>query len=91
MRKTILWILLFSNVAFAGEETIRLKSSIGREKVTANCVMCHSLDYITMNSGFLDQKGWEAVVNKMIKVMGAPIQEKDAPEIVHYLFKNYGK
>ncbi len=38
--------------------------------------MCHSLDYIPMNSLFLDRKGWEGSVNKMIKVMGAPISER---------------
>ena len=41
--------------------------------------MCHSLDYIPMNSVFLDRKGWEGSVNKMVKVMGAPISEQDAP------------
>ena len=38
--------------------------------------MCHSLDYIPMNSVFLDRKGWEASVTKMMKVMGAPIGER---------------
>jgi hypothetical protein len=53
--------------------------------------MCHSLDYIPMNSPFLDRKGWEASVNKMIKVMGAPIAEADAQKIVDYLAGQYGK
>jgi len=53
--------------------------------------MCHSLDYIQMNSTFLDRKGWEASVNKMIKVMGAPIRPDDVPLIVDYLNRNYGK
>ena len=43
-----------------------------------------------MNSVFLDRKGWEATMNKMIKVMGAPINENDVPEILDYLVKNYG-
>jgi hypothetical protein len=53
--------------------------------------MCHSLDYIPMNSVFLDRKGWEASVNKMVKVMGAPISEQDAAVITDYLARNYGK
>jgi len=53
--------------------------------------MCHSLDYIPMNSVFLDRKGWEASVSKMVKVMGAPIGEQDAAAIVDYLATNYGK
>jgi hypothetical protein len=40
---------------------------------------------------FLDRKGWEGSVNKMIKVMGAPIRGEDVPAIVDYLARNYGK
>jgi hypothetical protein len=44
-----------------------------------------------MNSPFLDRKGWEGSVNKMIKVMGAPITPEDQKVIVDYLVQNYGK
>jgi len=44
-----------------------------------------------MNSVFLDRKGWEASVNKMVKVMGAPIPSQDIPAIVDYLALQYGK
>ena len=37
------------------------------------CIACHSVDYIPMNSRFLDKAGWTADVNKMINVFGAPI------------------
>ena len=53
--------------------------------------MCHSVDYVPMNSPFLDRKGWEGSVGKMIKVMGAPIQPDDAKQIVDYLSANYAK
>jgi hypothetical protein len=59
--------------------------------VAANCSMCHSLDYIQMNSPFLDRKGWEASVNKMIRAMGAPVAEADVQKIVDYLASQYGK
>jgi hypothetical protein len=75
----------------ADESAIKLKDGDGRALVEANCVMCHSLDYIPMNSVFLDRKGWDASVNKMIKVMGAPIPEQDVPALVDYLTRNYGK
>jgi hypothetical protein len=75
----------------AGEDQVALKDGPGRDVVEANCIMCHSLDYIPMNSVFLDRKGWEASVNKMIKVMGAPIRSEDVPAIVEYLARNYGK
>lgn len=75
----------------ADETAFKLKEGPGRQLVEANCVMCHSLDYIPMNSPFLDRKGWEASVNKMIKVMGAPVPEADAKAIVDYLAAQYGK
>ena len=77
--------------AFAGEEKVRLKDAPGLDKVRQNCVACHSLDYIPLNSPFLDQKGWEATVAKMAKAYGAPIPPEDAPAIAEYLAKNYGK
>lgn len=91
MKSLALLMLLFSAVAFAGEGTIQLKEGPGKDLVMGNCVMCHSLDYVPMNSVFLDRKGWEASVNKMIKVMGAPVKNEDIPQIVDYLTKYYGK
>jgi hypothetical protein len=44
-----------------------------------------------MNSVFLDRKGWEASVNKMVKVMGAPIAPEDQARIQDYLVEQYGK
>jgi hypothetical protein len=77
--------------ALADESAIRLKDDPKRDLVVGNCVMCHSLDYIPMNSPFLDAKGWDATVTKMINVMGAPIKPADAKEIVDYLSRNYGR
>lgn len=88
------WIAVTAFVALpvlAGEDAIELRPGTGRDRVEANCIVCHSLDYIGMNSPFLDRKGWEGTVNKMIKVMGAPISEADARAIVDYLQANYGK
>jgi hypothetical protein len=77
--------------AWADESAIRLKDDPKRDVVVANCIMCHSLDYIPMNSPVQDRKGWEATVTKMIKVMGAPIKAEDVPVIVDYLGTYYGK
>ncbi len=86
-----LMMVLAAAPALAQESQLRLRDGPGRQLVEASCVMCHSLDYIPMNSPFLDRKGWEASVNKMIKVMGAPIAEADAQKIVDYLASQYGK
>jgi sulfite dehydrogenase (cytochrome) subunit B len=76
--------------AVAQESTITLKPGPGLDKVQASCSTCHSLDYIQMNSPFLNAAGWNAEVAKMIKAMGAPISDADAKAIVDYLAKNYG-
>ncbi|MEO8037909.1 MAG: cytochrome c [Betaproteobacteria bacterium] len=88
---TLAMLLAAAGLAHAGEDAIELKDAPGRKLVEANCVACHSLDYIPMNSPILDRKGWERTVAKMVKVMGAPVSEDDARAIVEYLQANYGK
>lgn len=86
----VLGLLSAASVS-ADESQVRLKDGDGKPLVEANCSICHSLDYIPLNSVFLDRKGWEGSVNKMIKAMGAPIRGEDVPAIVDYLARNYGK
>ncbi len=76
--------------AASAEQAITLKPGPGADKVEANCQACHSLAYIPMNSPFLNAAGWDAEVTKMIKAMGAPIDDADAKAIKEYLTKNYG-
>ncbi|HTR44640.1 MAG TPA: hypothetical protein VMH06_02935 [Thermodesulfovibrionales bacterium] len=66
-----------------------LKSGDGREKTETFCAICHSLDYITMQPKF-SKAQWTGTVNKMRKVMGAPINEDDAKKITDYLAVHYG-
>lgn len=83
-------ILSFAAPAVADEKPVRLKQAPGLEKVEANCAACHSLDYIPMNSPFLQAAGWDAEVAKMINTFGAPIDQGDAKIITDYLKSNYG-
>jgi len=76
--------------AAADEVAIQLKPGPGLDKVQGNCGACHSLDYIQMNSPFLNAAGWNAEVAKMMKAFGAPISDADAKTIADYLAKNYG-
>ncbi len=91
MRPALLAAALVAAPVLADEAAVQLKDAPGRELVERNCVACHSLDYVQMNSPFLDRKGWEGSVNKMIKVMGAPVPAEDVSAIVDYLVRNYGK
>ena len=82
-------LLAFPLTIFADETGIVLAEGEGRNQVQALCSMCHSVDYIVMNSPFMDAAGWEKSVRKMITVMGAPISDADAAVIVRYLSTHY--
>ena len=70
---------------------MKLKDGPARDLVLGRCAACHSTDYIPMNSPFLDRKGWEAEVNKMVKAYGAPMEPDEMAKIVDYLAAEYGK
>ena len=92
MRATIAIMLaaLIAAPVSADEKSIELKKGTAVDKVEGNCAACHSLDYIQMNSPFLNATGWTAEVTKMIKAFGAPIDDDDAKAIADYLNANYG-
>lgn len=83
-------VLLLVDAAAAQESQVVLKEGPGKDKVM-QCAACHSLDYIPMNSPFLNKAGWSATVAKMINVYGAAIPKEDVEIIVNYLAQNYGK
>ncbi|MCW5770652.1 MAG: cytochrome c [Rhodospirillaceae bacterium] len=77
--------------AAAQEGDFVLKKGPGLDAVESGCGSCHTLDYIRINSPFMNEKVWTAEVNKMIKVFGAPIEPAAARTIIDYLVKHYGK
>lgn len=92
MKLCLFVLLCLAGVAAkAGEDTVTLREGPGKETVVANCSACHSLDYIPMNSPFLDRAGWEKTINKMVTFLGAPIAEGDKPMILEYLARYYGQ
>jgi sulfite dehydrogenase (cytochrome) subunit B len=72
-------------------ETAAFKPGPNLEVVQNNCTGCHSADYIaTQPRGPKFKKDfWQAEVNKMIKVYGAPIEDADVAKIVEYLAQTY--
>ena len=93
MKKTLIAAaaLAIAFGAMAAESKFKLKDAPGVAQVQANCTTCHSLDYIQLNSRFLDRQGWQAEVTKMMKAFGAPVKADDVPAIVDYLAREYGK
>jgi len=87
----VLGVVLPVLATAADETSLRLADGAGLERVQSYCSMCHSLDYILMNSPFQDKAAWEKTVNKMVKIMGAPLPPDDIPVVVGYLDSHYGK
>ena len=90
MKNALLMLAVVALPALAQEDKLQLKEAPGKDKAQV-CVACHSVDYIPMNSPFMDKAGWTASVNKMINAFGAPIAKEDVDAIATYLAENYGK
>ena len=79
--------LLLAAPALADEPV--LKPGPGQDVVQASCAVCHTLNYIRMNSVFLTPDGWKAEVTKMRTAYGAPIDDDNASTIIKYLSETY--
>jgi hypothetical protein len=90
MKRLLTLSLGLPMLASADESLIRLKEGPGKDLVIGKCAICHSLDYIPMNSPFLDAAGWEKEIEKMVK-LGAPIQSDEIPVLLRYLNSSYGR
>ena len=62
----------------------------GAEIATANCLLCHSADYISTQPP-LDRTAWLATVNKMREKYGAPLPTNQIERVVQYLSATYGR
>jgi hypothetical protein len=92
-------ILNLTDVAMAGSKSIELppdgmqlkpSNLPGYAKAQANCVACHSTEYMQYQPPTAPRLYWEAMVKRMKEVFNAPINEADMPVIVDYLTKTYG-
>jgi mono/diheme cytochrome c family protein len=81
--------MLMCRAALADEAAVPLKPGPGDDVVSAKCNVCHTSDYIVMNSMFLTPDRWKAEVAKMRTAFGAPIDDATAAEIISYLAENY--
>jgi len=80
--------MLLGAPALAQEEAT-LKPGPDLDSVKTSCSICHTLNYIKMNSTFLSPDAWKAEVSKMREGYGAPIDDQTAAAIVKYLSENY--
>ena len=70
-------------------ETARLKAGPGADLAAAQCLLCHSADYISTQPR-LSAAQWKTAVIKMKDKYGAPIDTNRVDSLVEYLAKNYG-
>jgi mono/diheme cytochrome c family protein len=62
----------------------------GYAKAQANCVACHSAEYMLYQPPSAPRPYWDAMVKRMKAVFKAPLDDADIPVIVDYLAKTYG-
>jgi len=79
--------------AFAADDTVSIKlppdlmqyrPGDGVELANAYCTMCHAADYVYMQPVENKDK-WVAVITKMQKVFGCPVNDKDIDALAEYL------
>ena len=72
------------------KETATLKPGPGVDAANAQCLTCHSVDYISTQPRDKPLAFWKAEVEKMKKVYGAPIPDDQIEPLADYLTRNYG-
>ena len=72
------------------DEKIAFKSAPGAQLAQANCIMCHSHEYITTQPP-LTRDQWKASVTKMLQKYAAPIAPENVDALLDYLAQSYGK
>jgi len=68
----------------------KFRPGAGAELATANCLLCHSADYVSTQPP-LERAAWLATVNKMREKYGAPLLTNQVERIADYLANTYGK
>jgi cytochrome c551/c552 len=70
-------------------ETAAFKQDTGVEIANGQCLICHSVEYVTMQPP-MARAFWKSSVQKMQQKYGAPITDAQVDPVVDYLTRNYG-
>ena len=70
-------------------ETAAFKPGTGAELAQANCMTCHSVEYIATQPR-MPRKFWEAEVKKMKEKFAAPLADENLAALADYLTATYG-
>ncbi|MEP6740243.1 MAG: cytochrome c, class I [Caldimonas sp.] len=69
---------------------LRASALPGYAKAQANCVSCHSAEYLLYQPPNASRPYWDAMTKRMKAVFKAPLDDADIPVIVDYLTATYG-
>jgi sulfite dehydrogenase len=70
-------------------ETRTFKQGAGAELANGQCLICHSVEYVTMQPP-MPRAFWKSAVVKMQQKFGAPITDAQVDPLADYLTRNYG-
>ena len=70
-------------------ETASFKPGPGSEIANGQCLICHSVEYVTTQPP-MPRSFWTAEAKKMRDKFGAPLPEEQLAALVFYLTRNYG-
>ncbi|HYR92217.1 MAG TPA: hypothetical protein VE422_49690 [Terriglobia bacterium] len=84
------WILVTAALAALafGAGQAQLPDDPGKKILEGACTACHNLDRIVSKQ--YDKDSWEGIVQSM-RDKGASVSDDEAPLLVDYLAKNFGK
>ena len=69
---------------------LKVSALPGYVAAKANCVACHSAEYMLYQPPTAPRPYWDAMVKRMKAVFKAPINDADMPAIIDYLARTYG-
>ena len=96
MKVILILSVLSATALFAADKWVlpsdqpKFRPGPGAQVATANCLLCHSADYVSTQPP-LDRAAWLATVNKMRDKYGAPLPTNQVERVVDYLATSYGK
>ncbi len=70
-------------------ETGVFRTGAGADLANAQCLSCHSADYVLMQPP-MPAKFWKGAIDKMIGKYAAPIPTNQVDALVEYFSRNYG-
>src|SRR5882724_5487178 len=96
MRAAVAAICLTSFLVRGAQVEIQLppeinafKQDVGAELANAQCLVCHSVEYVSMQPP-MTRAFWKSTVQKMQQKYGAAVADKQVDPLADYLTRNYG-